>query len=238
MRWPANPQGITIGWGEMRLKPRDMAKIGYMMLKGGSWKSQQIVSHNWVKESTRAHIKAGTHQYGYQWWRGKTIANNQIIDAFWAWGHGGQFIIIMPELDLVVVFTAKHWENPGYSERAFYMLNGYIIPAVMPPGSPREVAEVDLKILETYVGTYTFKHNGNTETVNLILKDKKLYGHSNDEDIVELYPITENQFFGTSKDIGGFKLQFVRDQKGDVAKFLFQFAPQFSVMRIPFDKIK
>jgi CubicO group peptidase (beta-lactamase class C family) len=238
LRWPANPQGITIGWGEMRLKPRDMAKIGYMMLKGGSWKSQQIVSHNWVKESTRAHIKAGTHQYGYQWWRGKTIANNQIIDAFWAWGHGGQFIIIMPELDLVVVFTAKHWENPGYSERAFYMLNGYIIPAVMPPGSPREVAEVDLKILETYVGTYTFKHNGNTETVNLILKDKKLYGHSNDEDIVELYPITENQFFGTSKDIGGFKLQFVRDQKGDVAKFLFQFAPQFSVMRIPFDKIK
>ena len=35
VRWPANPQGITIGWGEMRLKPRDMATIGYMMLKGG-----------------------------------------------------------------------------------------------------------------------------------------------------------------------------------------------------------
>ena len=40
--------------------------------------------------------------------RGKTIANNQIIDVFWAWGHGGQFIIVMPELDSVVVLTAKH----------------------------------------------------------------------------------------------------------------------------------
>lgn len=237
-RWPANPQGITIGWGEMRLKPRDMAKTGYMMLKGGSYKSKQIVSRNWVNESTRGHIKAGRYQYGYQWWRGKTIANNQIIDAFWAWGHGGQFIFVMPELDLVVVFTAKHWENPGYSERAFNMLNRYIIPAVISPGAPRKVAKVDLKILETYVGTYTFKHNGNTETVNIILKDKKLYGHSNDEDIVELYPETENLFFGTSKDIGGFKLKFAKNKKGEITNFLLDFAPQFALMSIPFDKNK
>ena len=91
-----------------------MAKIGQMMLKGGRWQGKQIVSQNWVDQSTKAHIKARGYDYGYQWWRGKTIANNQIIDAFWAWGHGGQFIIVLPELDLVVVFTAKHRDNPGY----------------------------------------------------------------------------------------------------------------------------
>jgi CubicO group peptidase (beta-lactamase class C family) len=239
LRWPANPQGITIGWGEMQLKPRDMAKIGYMMLKGGIWKSKQIVSHNWVKESTRAHIEAGGYQYGYQWWRGKTIANNQVIDAFWAWGHGGQFIFVLPELDLVVVFTAKHRDNPGYSERAFNMLTKYIIPAVIPAGRPLNIIKVAPEILKTYVGTYTFKHNEEIETAHLFVKDNKLYGRGgDDEDIVELYPETENQFFGTSKDIGGFKLQFVRDQRGDVVKFLFQFAPQFSLMRIPFERTK
>jgi CubicO group peptidase (beta-lactamase class C family) len=238
LRWPANPQGITIGWGEMRLKPRDMAKIGYMMLKGGNWQGKQIVTPNWVNESTQTHIKARGYEYGYQWWRGKTIVNNQMIDAFWAWGHGGQFIFVLPALDLVVVFTAKPYENPGYSERAFNMMTKYIIPAVMPPGPPREIAKVDVKVLETYVGTYTFKHNGETEIVDIFLKDNRLYGRGDDEDIVELYPETENQFFGTAKDIGGFKLKFVKDQKGDVTKFVLDFAPQYALMKIPFDKIK
>ncbi len=74
--------------------------------------------------------------------------------------------------------------------------------------------------------------------MNIILKDNKLYGRGDDEDIVELYPETENQFSGTSKDTGGFKLQFVKDQKGDVANFLIHFAPQFALMSIPFDKIE
>jgi len=117
----------------MRLKPRDMAKIGHMMLKGGNWQGRQIVSHNWVKESTQPHIKAGGYEYGYQWWRGQTIVNNQIIDAIWAWGHSGQFIFVLQVLDLVVVTTAKHYENPGFSERAYNMLTGGIIPAVAPP---------------------------------------------------------------------------------------------------------
>ena len=134
-----------------------------MMLKGGKWRGKQIVSRSWVRESTQPHIKAGGYEYGYQWWRGKTIANNQIIDAFWAWGHGGQFIFVLPELDLVVVFTAKHRDNPGYSERAFNMLTNYIIPAVIPSGPPRNIVKVAPEVLETYVGTYSFKHDRETD---------------------------------------------------------------------------
>lgn len=238
LRWPANPQGITIGWGEMRLKPRDMAKIGYMMLKGGKWQGKQIVSRSWVDDSTQTHIKAGRYDYGYQWWRGNAVKDNRVIDAIWAWGHGGQFIFVLPALDLVAVFTAKHYENPGFSERAFNMLTGYTIPAVTLPGPPPKIAKVAPKVLETYVGTYKFEHDGQTESVDLILKDQKLYGRSNDEDPVELYPVAENKFYGTSEDIGGFKLQFVKDQKGNVANFLLHFAPQVSLMSIPFEKVK
>ena len=238
LRWPANPQGITIGWADLRLKPRDMAKIGYMMLKGGNWQGKQVVSRNWVNESTQTHIKAGRYDYGYQWWRGNAVKDNRVIEAIWAWGHGGQFIFVLPALDLVAVFTAKHYENPGYSERTFNMMNQFILPAVKFPGPTQERIKVDETVLKTYVGTYTFKHDGQTETVNLILKDNKLFGYSGDEDIVELYPTAENKFFGASKDIGGFKLKFVKDVKGEGADFLLHFAPQFSLMRIPFDKVK
>jgi hypothetical protein len=87
------------------------------------------------------------------------------------------------------------------------------------------------------VGTYKFKHDGQTESVDVILKGEKLYGRSNDEDAVELYPVAENKFWGTSEDIGGLKVQFVKNQNGDVTHFLLEFASQLTLMRIPFDKV-
>jgi hypothetical protein len=213
-----------------------MAKIGYMMLKNGNWKGKQIVSQKWAQESTKAQVSAGLYGYGYQWWCGKTIANNQIIDSYWARGLGGQFIFMFPVMDLVVVFNGKVWKNPGNSKRTFNMLTKYIIPAVMPPGPRRQVAEVDVKVLKTYVGTYKFEHNGETETVNIILKDNKLYGRGDDEEQAELFPVSESQFSGTSKDIGSFKLKFVKNQKGNITQFILHLASQFAYMSIPFDK--
>ena len=239
LQWPANPQGITIGWGQMWLKPRDMAKIGYIMLKGGSWQGKPIVSHNWINESTQAHIKAGGYEYGYQWWRGKTIKNNQIIEAFWAWGHGGQFIFVLPVLDAVVVFTAKHRDNPGYSERAFNMLTHYILPAVLPPSPPRKSIQVDKKILDTYLGKYAFKQNKETIIVNIFREGARLYGKRGEEQgKAELFPETENQFFGTSKDIGDFWINFFKNDKGEVNHFVLHFARQFALLNVIFDKIK
>jgi CubicO group peptidase (beta-lactamase class C family) len=236
--WYKHRDGTIQTGGGLYLKSRDMAKIGFLMLNDGVWQNKQIVSRAWVRESTQAHVSTGGYRYGYQWWRGNIVKDNQVIETFWAWGHGGQFIFVIPPLDLVAVFTAKHRENPGYSERTFRMMNQFILPAMKLPGLPPEQVRVDEKALKRVVGTYRFKHDQGTEIVNIFMENRKLFGKGGDEDIAELYAESENQFFGTSDDIGGFKLQFVRDQKGDVAKFLFQFAPQFSVMRIPFDKIK
>ena len=97
---------------------------------------------------------------------------------------------------------------------------------------------MDVKVLKTYVGTYKFEHNGETETVNIFLKDNRLYGRGDEEEQVELFPVSESQFFGTSKDTGSFKLKFVKNQKGDIKQFILHFAPQFAFMSIPFDKTK
>ena len=216
-----------------------MAKIGQMMLKGGRWQGKQIVSQNWVDQSTKAHIKARGYDYGYQWWRGKTIANNQIIDAFWAWGHGGQFIIVLPELDLVVVFTAKHRDNPGYSKRAFGMLTQHILPAVIPHVSLEKSVRLERDVMDAYAGSYEFKSDREHISIEVMRIGNKLFGKSdNDEIKVELYPETASQFYGTSSDIGGFKLKFVKNRESDINQLVLHCAPQFAFMSIPFDKIK
>ena len=120
--WPANPEGITIGWGDMHMRPHDMAKIGYLYLSGGQWDGQQIVPAAWVEASTQAHIAAGTlsDSYGYQWW---------VDDGGYhmAIGYQGQFIYIVPEKDMVVVFTGKLDGSDFPIPET--LLNEYIIPA-------------------------------------------------------------------------------------------------------------
>jgi len=123
LSWPTNPQGINIGWGELRMLPRDMAKIGYLYLGGGEWDGEQIVPTAWVEESTRKHISATLEDgYGYQWW---------VDDSgmYLALGYAGQFIFVIPEKEMVVVFTSDLSDNDFYLPQN--LLNNYIIPAAV-----------------------------------------------------------------------------------------------------------
>jgi CubicO group peptidase (beta-lactamase class C family) len=123
VHWPTNPQGITIGWGEMWLMPHDMAKIGLLYLNKGRWEDRQVVPADWVETSTRRHITGTLFEgYGYQWW----------IDPagyYMAVGYLGQFIFVIPDKQMVVVFTSD------LEGRSFYIpkkiLDQYIIPAAV-----------------------------------------------------------------------------------------------------------
>jgi CubicO group peptidase (beta-lactamase class C family) len=125
--WPANREGINYGWGEMSLKPRDMAKFGYLYLNLGRWNDQQILPEEWVRESTSAHIFAGTlsDSYGYQWW----IDNKGYVMAL---GYAGQYIIVLPEQNMVVVFTSDLASDDFFLPEI--LLNEYILPAVASSG--------------------------------------------------------------------------------------------------------
>jgi CubicO group peptidase (beta-lactamase class C family) len=238
-KWYRNWDNTIHTGGGLQLKPRDMAKIGYMMLKGGEWKGKQIVSHNWVNESTQKHIKSRGYEYGYQWWRGKTIKKNRILEAFWAAGAGGQFIFVLPKLDLVVVFTAKHRNNPGGSKRAFNMLTNYILPAVLANLPSRKTIKLSNMALGKHIGIYKFKGEQETIIVTIFREGDRLYARrDNEEGTVELYPETNTQFFGTSKDIGDFFINFIKGNEKDVNHFELNFARQFTFVNAPFDKIK
>lgn len=101
--WPVDPKGLSHGWGDLHLYPRDMAKLGYLYLHGGKWDGRQLVSEEWVRTSMEPHasVRAGVG-YGYSWWI--NVARDPHIPE--AEGRGGQRISIVPDKDAVVVFTS------------------------------------------------------------------------------------------------------------------------------------
>jgi CubicO group peptidase (beta-lactamase class C family) len=111
-------RGDTDAGGGLRLRPRDMAKIGQLVLAGGRWNDRQIVPGGWIETSTAPKIKATDGlSYGYLWWLGRSLLNGREVHWAGALGRGGQSIRIVPELDLVVVVTAGYYQD--YSPRAF-----------------------------------------------------------------------------------------------------------------------
>lgn len=103
--WPTDPQGVSRGWGDLQLHPRDMAKVGQLFLDGGRWSGTEIVSEEWVAQATETVITvdADGTGYGYQWW----ILPAPFDGLFEAQGRGGQAIVVWPENELVVVFTGR-----------------------------------------------------------------------------------------------------------------------------------
>ena len=113
-QWMADSRGHHIGAGGLFLRPRDMAKFGYLYLNQGEWAERQIVPPDFVRASTRAQNAGGApenERYGYLWW----VTTVEGHAAYFAGGYGGQFIYVVPDVDAVVVVTSNadrhHIEN-------------------------------------------------------------------------------------------------------------------------------
>ncbi len=105
--WEADPQGHNDGWSGLYLHPRDLAKIGYLMLHQGQWEDMQIVSPEWVAQATSLQMKTGRgDNYGYGWW---VPPPTQFVE-FAAEGRGGQYIRVLPQLNMVIVTTGGGFE--------------------------------------------------------------------------------------------------------------------------------
>jgi CubicO group peptidase (beta-lactamase class C family) len=104
--WDSDHTGTTTGAYGLHLKPRDLAKIGQMVLDHGRWQGRQVVDSSWVAASTQKQVETDhktephVYHYGYYWW---------ILprwNAFTAWGAGGSFIFVLPEKQMVIVMTS------------------------------------------------------------------------------------------------------------------------------------
>lgn len=138
--WWRDERGYSTGGMGLELRPRDMLKIGELFLRQGMWHGFPVISSQWVADATSPHISTGNAvwfgpQYGYSWW----VGSGQGHAFYFANGYAGQFILVVPDLDLVVVATSA-WRRHTWSSASTQwvgvmdvMVNG-VLPAVTDRG--------------------------------------------------------------------------------------------------------
>ncbi len=135
VEWKPYKNGKIAAAAGLRLRPRDAAKIGQLVLNRGQWNGRQVVPADWIAQSITPRFQAvgyfgGTLFYGYQWWMGRSLAAGKEIKWVGAFGWGGQRIFIVPELDLVMMTTTAQYGQPKEGLAAMDILSNIVIPSV------------------------------------------------------------------------------------------------------------
>lgn len=130
--WESDGSGYNYGGTGLYLKPLDMAKFGLLYLHNGLWDGNQIIPEEWIKESTQKQITANaTADYGYLFWLQtiKDKANEKQYTSYRAAGMGGQYIMVIPDLDMVVVVTANSDMSSKDGSDTLKIITDYCVPA-------------------------------------------------------------------------------------------------------------
>jgi CubicO group peptidase (beta-lactamase class C family) len=119
----------------LRLRPRDAAKLGQLVLNRGVWDGRQIVPAAWIAQSTAPRFQAVGYFgdlffYGYQWWLGRTLSEGKEVTWVAAMGQGGQRIFVVPELDLVLMMTSGLYFNGRQGHAEIDILSNFVIPSI------------------------------------------------------------------------------------------------------------
>jgi CubicO group peptidase (beta-lactamase class C family) len=109
--WRRSPDGQATGGTGFGLRPRDAAKLGALFSNEGVWNGRRVVSESWVMRTRERVLVLGQGHYGYLWWKRTFSHRGSDIDAVLAAGNGGNFIFMIPSLELVVAFTGSNYNN-------------------------------------------------------------------------------------------------------------------------------
>ncbi len=130
--WQSDESGNNGGGSGLCLTSQDMARFGYLYLNEGMWDGVQVISSEWIKDSLTGHIKANdTQDYGYLFWIEEITdtVNNKTYSMYQAYGSGGQIIMVVPELDMVIVITCDRAISPTVKPMTRDIITGYILPS-------------------------------------------------------------------------------------------------------------
>jgi CubicO group peptidase (beta-lactamase class C family) len=178
--WRSDPQGHYIGGFGLGLSARDLAKFGFLYLNNGYWNGQSIVPEHWVKESTDPKIKAfsnpiyGTFSYGYQWW----IKEVDGCFSYRAWGRRGQFLVIVPELDLVIAVTSEPAQPHPPTSIHYNPLFDLVAASVnrkRPPKKPLKAVELPADVTKFITQNNQARVNKDMETLADLISDRFLH---------------------------------------------------------------
>ena len=133
-QWPRDPQGIYFGGNEMLMTPRQMIRFGELYQNGGRVGDRQLIPKSWIERTAvgRGRSRWGSdREYGYGFWIREFAGHKSV----YAWGYGGQFIFVVPDLDLVVVTTSRSdvsRERRDHLGAIYDLVETLIVPVVRP----------------------------------------------------------------------------------------------------------
>ena len=182
----------------LRLRPRDLAKIGQLILQHGVWNGKQVVPAWWIDTATKPQINGF---YGYQFWVGRSGSVHWVA----AVGLGGQRLFIVPDLDLVVVTNAGLYQSDLQGSVPVDILDRYVLK--QPPKEHKQVA-VNPNLFDTYVGRYQIVPNF---ILSITRAGDHLFVQATGQQKVELFPESDRDYFLKVVDA---QITFEIDSKG------------------------
>jgi len=213
-RWMMSPKGRAWIGGGARMVPREMAKIGLLMLDGGVWEGQRLLSGDWIEKSTHKQgemVGAGV-DYGYLWQRGWSYLGKERVTGYWASGNGGQYIIVLPDNGMVAVFTGGNFNSPLASQ-PFDLLVRYILPAFF-PNPALEVVELTTGEMRRLTGTYGLDFEPSA-TSTVYLDGDRLRLISPEDETIDLLAHSATFFTGESQH-GHLTFVFEENPQGEI----------------------
>jgi CubicO group peptidase (beta-lactamase class C family) len=125
-----SPTGDAYMGGGIRFLPRDFMKLGQLYLNGGKWNGKQLLNPEWCRRAASPLYELAGIRYGYLWWVTDFPHKDRTVRAFFAGGNGGQVVMGIPELDLVVAFYGGNYSDPALYVPQRQYVPKYILPAV------------------------------------------------------------------------------------------------------------
>ena len=220
----------------MTFSTRDMARFGELMLREGSWNGEQVIPRDWAKrivavitpsaEMNPATLRGGQFGYGHMWW----VWDGPLVPcafkgAYTARGAFGQYITIIPELDMVVAHKTIPEDTTGWSQYAG-LLNRIVAartkpvctdsehPQALEEFTQRTEIDVPESILLTYAGEYQLDSE---RRITILVEDGALWGQISGLPRLALFAESETNFFLKVEDT---QLSFTKDESGAVNGFI------------------
>jgi len=124
------PVGEGYGGGGLLIMPRDFLKLGQIFLDDGKWKGKEILSPEWVRDAVDPINNIGKEGYGYGWWVFSYPYKGREVKAFYAGGNGGQYVIVVPELNLNIVIFAGNYNQRIMHQTKYEYVPQYVLKAI------------------------------------------------------------------------------------------------------------
>lgn len=207
-----------------RLSARDLARLGLLFARGGSWAGRQVVPRAWIEESTKRHTNfSGGRGYGYMWWiypKGSMEKYPRLNahDTFAASGTGGQLVLVVPQADFVVVHRGDTDNNLhvrggdiwGMAEKLLAARPaepaedpdlGPLTPTPLPGAKPAPTERVAVALDAATLGDYVGEYKSLMGTASVFEYDGRLFVRSPDEEEAELFGEAKDRFFLRKADV-------------------------------------